>query len=137
MSINDKLNQHIETNCNKPAAQAEAFRSYFSQEKHKEFLQKIRDHKDFYASNSNDLHRVVVDRGKVLIDERSTIEDEIPVGRVFPFNHVWKPRVQNFWPKKSNIIVFLNEEDHIEVIVNDVITNFDKALKFLDFALFE
>lgn len=137
MSINDRLNRHIETNYTEPAAQAEVVRSHFSQEKHKEFLRKIRDHQDFFASKSNDLYYVVINRDNVSIYERSIIKDEIPVGPVFPFNHIWKTRVQKFWPKDSNITVFLDEEDHVNVTVNDIVTDLDKALKFLDFALFE
>lgn len=136
-SINDQLNQHIETNYDGPNDQAEAVRSHFSQEKYKDFLRKIRDHKDFFASRNNDSYRVVVNNDTVLIDERFTIEDEIPVGRVFPFNHIWKPRIQEFWPENSNMTVFIDEKDHVNVIVNDVFEDLDKALEFVDSVLFE
>lgn len=137
MSINDRLDRHIETNYNEHDAQTEAIRSHFSQAKHKDFLRKIRDHQDFFACKSNDTYRIVVNRNRVFIEERLVIEDEIPVGRIFPFNHLWRPRVQKFWPDKSNISVLLDDEDHVEVIVNEVIKSLDEALKFLDFALFE
>lgn len=51
MPINDKLNQHIKTNYDGPNEQAELVKRHFSQEKHKDFLKKIKIYVDFSHSN--------------------------------------------------------------------------------------
>ena len=137
MSIDNQLNRHIETKYTKPNEQSEAVRSHFSQEKYKDFLRKIRDYKDFSTFKSNDIYQMTVREGELKIKEIVFCTDERPVGRFFPLRHVWQTYTWSYWPQEYNIVIFLDEEDHVNVNVNDVVTDLDKALKFLDYALFE
>ena len=138
MSINDKLNEHIKSNYEGPNAQAEAVKQHFRQEKHKDFLKKIKTYEDFFALKSNDTYRVTVNQDKVFIDQIETRVREVPAGSIFPFNHIWRPIVEKRWPRESNIAVKF--DDLIKcasVEVNSVIDDLDEALKFVDFVLFE
>ena len=138
MSINDKLNEHIKSNYDEPNTQAKAVKQHFSQEKHKDFLKKIKTHEDFYASKSNSIYRVVVNRDKVFIDEVQIDVYEVRAGSFFPFNHMYRTEAEKKWPRESNIIVQFDDLiKGVSVEVNRTIDNLDEALKFVDFALFE
>ena len=138
MSINDKLNEHIKSNYEGPNAQAEAVKLHFRQEKHKDFLKKIKTYEDFFALKSNDTYRVTVNQDKVFIDQIETSVREVPVGSIFPFNHMWRPMAEKRWPRESNIIVQFDDLiKDVSVEVNIVISDIDEALKFVDFELFE
>lgn len=138
MSINDKLNEHIKSNYEGPNAQAEAVKQHFSQEKHKDFLKKIKTYEDFYASKSNNTYRVVVTLDKVFIDEIEIRVYDVRAGGIFPFNHMWRPKIEKKWPRKSNIIVQFDDIiKDVSVEINNVVSDLDEALKFVDFALFE
>ena len=138
MSINDKLNEHIKSSHEEPAAQSEAVKRHFSQEKYKEFLKKLKTYKDFFALKSNDTYRVTVNQDKVFIDQIETSVREVPVCSIFPFNHLWRPIVEKRWPRESNITVKFDDLIKcVSVEVNSVIDDLDEALKFVDFALFE
>lgn len=138
MSINDKLNEHIKSNYEGPNTQSEAVKRHFSQEKHKDFLKKLKTYEDFFALKSNDTYRVTVNQDKVFIDQIETSVREVPVCSIFPFNHVWRPMAEKRWPRQSNIIVQFDDLiKDVSVEVNKTIDDLDKALKFVDFALFE
>ena len=138
MSINDKLNQHIKSNYEGPNAQSEAVKRHFSQEKHKDFLKKLKTYEDFFALKSNDTYRVTVNQDKVFIDQIEIEVYEKPAGSLFPFNHIWRPIVEKRWPRESNITVKFDDLIKcVSVEVNSVIDDLDEALKFVDFALFE
>ena len=138
MSISDKLNEHIKTNYEGPNAQAAAVKQHFSQEKHKDFLKKIKTYEDFFALKSNDTYRVAVNRDKVLVEEIEIIVRDVPAGSIFPFNHIWRPRVETRWPRESNIVIYFDDLiKGISVTVNSAVDDLDEVLKFVDFALFE
>ena len=138
MSINDKLNEHIKSNYEGPNAQAPAVKQHFSQEKHKDFLKKIKAYEDFYASKSNDTYRVVVNKDKVFIEQIEIIVRDVPAGSIFPFNHMCRPEAEKKWPRESNIVVQFDDLiKNVSAEVNSVIDDLDEALKFADFALFE
>lgn len=138
MSINDKLNKHIKSNYERPSAQVEAVKQHFSQEKHKDFLKKIKTYEDFFALKSNDTYRVAVNQDKVFIEEVEIGVYEVQAGRIFPFNHMYRPKAEKKWPRESNIIVQFDDLiKGVSVEVNRTIDNLDEALKFVDFALFE
>ena len=138
MSINDKLNEHIRSNYEGPNAQAEAVKQHFSQEKHKDFLKKIKTYVDFFALKSNDTYRVTVNRDKVFIEEVEIDVYEVQAGSIFPFNHMYRPKAEKKWPRESNIIVRFDDLiKGVSFEVNKVIDDLDEALKFVDFALFE
>lgn len=138
MSINDKLNEHIRSNYEGPNAQAEAVKQHFSQENHKDFLKKIKNYEDFYASKSNDTYRVVVNRDEVLIDQIEIRTRDVQAGSIFPFNHMWRSKAEKRWPRESNITVKFDDLiKGVSAEVNNVIDDLDEALKFVDFALFE
>ena len=138
MSINDKLNEHIKSNYEGPRAQADAVKQHFSQEKHKDFLKKIKTYEDFYASKSNSIYRVVVNKDKVFIDEVEIDVYEVRKGSFFPFNRMYRTEAEKKWPRGSNIIVQFDDLiKDISVEVNKTIDDLDEALKFVDFALFE
>ena len=138
MSINDKLNEHIKSNYEGPNAQAEAVKQHFSQEKHKDFLKKIKTYEDFHASKSNNTYRVVVTLDKVFIDEIEIRAYDVRAGDIFPLNHMWRPKTEKKWPRESNIIVQFDDlTKDVSVKVNSVVSDLDEALKFVDFALFE
>lgn len=138
MSINDKLNEHIKSNYEGPNAQAESVKQHFSQEKHKDFLKKIKTYEDFFALKSNDTYRVVVNQDKVFIEEVEIDVYEVQAGSIFPFNHMYRPKAEKKWPRESNIIVQFDDLiKGVSVEVNRTIGNLDEALKFVDFALFE
>lgn len=138
MSINDKLNEHIKSNYEGPSAQAEAVKQHFSQEKHKDFLKKIKAYEYFYASKSNETYRVVVNHDEVYIEQIEIIVRDVRAGSIFPFNHIWRPQAEKSWPDESNIIVQFDDLiKGVSVKVNKTIDDLDEALKFADFALFE
>ena len=138
MSINDKLNEHIKSNYERPNAQADAVKQHFSQENHKDFLKKIKTYEDFYASKSNDNYRVVVNKDKVFIDQIEIDVYEVQAGSIFPFNRMYRSVAEKKWPRESNIIVQFDDlVKDVSVEVNNVIDDLDEALKFVDFALFE
>ena len=138
MSINDKLNEHIKSNYEGPNAQAEAVKRHFSQEKHKDFLKKIKTYEDFFALKSNDTYRATVNQDKVFIDEIEIDVYEVQAGSIFPFNHMYRPKAEKKWPRESNIIVQFDDLiKGVSVKVNRTIDDLDEALKFADFALFE
>ena len=138
MSINDKLNEHIKSNYEGPNAQAVAVKQHFSQEKHKDFLKKIKTYKDFFTLKSNDTYRVVVDRDKFFIEEVEIDVYEVQAGSIFPFNHMYRPKAEKKWPRESNITVQFDDLiKGVSVEVNKTIDDLDEALKFVDFALFE
>lgn len=138
MSINNKLNEHIKADYEVPNTQAAAVKQHFSQEKHKDFLKKIKTYADFFALKSNDTYRVTVNQDKVFIDQIETSVREVPVGSIFPFNHMWRPMAEKRWPRQSNITVKFDDLiKGVSVEVNSVIDDLDEALKFVDFALFE
>ena len=138
MSINDKLNEHIKSNYERPNAQADAVKQHFSQENHKDFLKKIKTYEDFYASKSNDNYRVVVNKDKVFIDQIEIDVYEVQAGSIFPFNRMYRSVAEKKWPRESNIIVQFDDlVKDVSVEVNNVIDDLDEALKFVDFTLFE
>lgn len=138
MSINDKLNEHIKSNYERPNAQADAVKQHFSQENHKDFLKKIKTYEDFYASKSNDNYRVVVNKDKVFIDQIEIDVYEVQAGSIFPFNRMYRSAAEKKWPRESNIIVQFDDlVKDVSVEVNNVIDDLDEALKFVDFTLFE
>ena len=138
MSINDKLNEHIKSNYEEPDAQAEAVKQHFSQEKHKDFLKKIKTYEDFFALKSNDTYRVTVNQDKVFIDQIETSVSEVQAGSIFPFNRMYRPKAEKRWPQKSNIVVKFDDIiKGASVEVNKTIDDLDEALKFVDFVLFE
>lgn len=138
MPINDKLNQHIKTNYDGPNEQAELVKRHFSQEKHKDFLKKIKIYVDFFALKSNGTYRVTVNQDKVFIDQIETSVRDVPAGSIFPFNHIWRPIVEKRWPQESNITIRFDDLiKSVSVEVNKTIDDLDEALKFVDFALFE
>lgn len=138
MSINDKSNEHIKSNYEWPNAQAETVKRHFSQEKHKDFLNKLKTYADFGASKSNSVYRVVVSQDKVFIEEVEIDVYEVQAGSIFPFNHMHRPKAEKKWPRESNIIVQFDDLiEGVSVKVNNTIDDLDEALKFVDFALFE
>lgn len=138
MSINDKLNEYIKSNYEGPNAQAEAVKRHFRQEKHKDFLKKIKTYEDFFALKSNDTYRVTANQDKVFIDQIETSVREVQAGSIFPFNHMYRPKAEKRWPRESNIVVKFDDLiKDVSVEVNSVISDLDEALKFVDFALFE
>lgn len=138
MSINDKLNEHIKANYEGPNTQAAAVKQHFSQEKHKDFLKKIKTYEDFFALKSNGTYRVTVNQDKVFIEQIEIIVREVQAGSIFPFNHMYRPKAEKKWPRENNIIIQFDDLiKGVSVEVNNVIDNLDEALKFVDFALFE
>lgn len=138
MSINDKLNEYIKSDYEGPNAQAAAVKRHFRQEKHKDFLKKIKTYEDFFALKSNDTYRVAVNQDKVFIDQIETSVRDVPAANIFPFNHMYRPRAEKKWPQESNIIVQFDDLiKDVSVEVNKTIDDLDEALKFVDFALFE
>ena len=138
MSINDQLNKHIKSNYEGPRAQEDAVKQHFSQEKHKDFLKKIKTYEDFYASKSNSIYRVVVNRDKVFIEEVEIDVYEVRAGSIYPFNRMYRTKAEKRWPDESNIIVQLDDlVKGVSVEVNRTIDDLDEALRYVDFALFE
>ena len=80
---------------------------------------------------------MTVREGELKIKEIVFCTDKRPAGRFFPLRHVWQTYTWSYWPQEYNIVIFLDEEDHVNVNVNDVVTDLDKASRFLDYALFE
>lgn len=137
MSINDKLNSYIDVTRDRPQSQASEIKHLFEQMSHKEFLSKIRDHREFFMTRSNDKYQLVVKRGEVRISEVIVYEAEELAGSFFPFNHIRRSVVKRTWPNNANFTVKLSHDDDVEVEVNSSVKDLESLLKFVDFELFE
>lgn len=137
MSINDKLNSYIDVTRDRPQSQASEIKHLFEQMSHKEFLSKIRDHREFFMTRSNDKYQLVVTRSEVRISEVIVYEDEELAGSFFPFNRLYRQVIRRTWPREANFTVKIDQSDEIEVEVNSSVKDLESLLKFVDFELFE
>lgn len=77
-SINEKLNNYIDLNCDKPLFQATEIERRFNKSTYREFLKKIRDYEDFYISRSNGQYRLTVSKGEIRLTEVRVMKDKRP-----------------------------------------------------------
>lgn len=137
MSIDDKLNSYIDITQDRPRSQASKIKHLFEQTRHKEFLSKIRDHREFLMTRSNDKYQIVVKRGEVRISEVILYEAEELAGSFFPFSHLHRRVIKRAWPREANFTVKIDQSDEIEVEVNSAVKDIESLLRFADFELFE
>ena len=136
-SINEKLNNYIDLNCDKPLFQATEIERRFNKSTYKEFLKKIRDHEDFYISRSNVQHRLTVTKGEIRLTEVRVMKDEIPTMGIFSLRVRYKTITTRYFPEESDFIIKLNQSDEVEVKVNSAVEEFVSLMEFVDFELFE
>ena len=136
-SINEKLNDYIDLNCDKPRFQASEIKSHFDQSTHREFLKKIRDHEDFYISRSNCQSRLTVSKGEIRLTEVRVIKYEIPTMGIFSLGVRYKTITTKYVPEESDFILKINQNDEVEVKFNSAVKDLESMLKFVDFELFE
>lgn len=137
MSIDDKLNSYIDITQDRPRSQASKIKHLFEQTRHKEFLSKIRDHREFLMTRSNDKYQIFVKRGEVRISEVILYEAEELAGSFFPFSHLHRRVIKRTWPREANFTVKIDQSDEIEVEVNSAVKDVESLLRFIDFELFE
>ena len=137
MSINDKLNSYIDVTHDRPRSQASEIKHLFEQISHKEFLSKVRDHREFFMTRSNDKYQLVVTCGEVRISEVILYEAVELAGSFFPFNHLHRQVIRRTWPREANFTVKIDQNEEIEVEVNSAVKDVESLLRFVDFELFE
>ena len=136
-SINEKLNNYIDLNCDKPLFQSAEIERRFNRNTHREFLKKIRDHEDFYISRSNGQYRLTVSKGEIRLSEIRVIKDEIPTMGIFSLGVRYETITTRYFPEESDFIIKLNQNDEIVVESNSAVKDLESMLKFVDFELFE
>ena len=137
-SINEKLNDYIGINYNKPRFQQLEIERRFNRSTHKEFLKKIRDHEDFYVSRSNVQHRLTVTKGEIRLTEVIVMKDKRPTNGGFLWLMVrYETIATKYFPEDSDFIIKLNQNDEVEVKANSAAEDFVSLMKFVDLELFE